>query len=493
MKVFTIGRDSDNNIVINDSKVSRHHLQIIQDDRGNFRLSDFGSTNGTYVNGNKISGEININQNDEICIGDTKLDWKNYFSYIPEKSVTNNNFHEKNISVGRDSSNDVVINDSKVSRNHLTMSMNNSGQVFLTDLNTSNGTFVNGKKIYSQVKLNPNDIVRIGDTNFTWQKYFNLCASNSKKKNLFALLGFIIALVSIAFFWIPVFGILLAVTGLIFSIIGIIKKSKKIFAIIGLIISGIMIIVSIICTFYFLPGIEPDINPYVPEYDGGDEADYYSETDYSALVAPKIQFHLTEKTNNTWDDVFSSYSDTDEENMKKLVAACDYDNTELRGQAVKLAGKSQGEFNLGQICEIFNYCFGGWKYVNDPVSREYFAKASESLKSDLSGDCDDYAILMCSMILAVGGEARINFAYGDEGGHAFTEVNIGYTDEQEVIGYLEARYPKVNYNDKIHCRTDSKGNRWLNLDWQAKHPGGNYFKYNNGVTFYIIQKFSVKM
>jgi hypothetical protein len=59
--------------------VSRHHLQIIQDDSGNFRLADFGSKNGTFVNGKRISGEVRLNPNDVIRIGNTTLPWNSYF------------------------------------------------------------------------------------------------------------------------------------------------------------------------------------------------------------------------------------------------------------------------------------------------------------------------------------------------------------------------------------------------------------------------------
>ena len=79
MKVVTIGRNEDNDVVIKDTHASRYHLQIIQHDDGHFSLSDFGSTNGTYVNGQKISGEIDLNQNDVIRIGNSTLPWRMYF------------------------------------------------------------------------------------------------------------------------------------------------------------------------------------------------------------------------------------------------------------------------------------------------------------------------------------------------------------------------------------------------------------------------------
>jgi hypothetical protein len=169
--------------------------------------------------------------------------------------------------------------------------------------------------------------------------------------------------------------------------------------------------------------------------------------------------------------------------MKDLIVACDYDSKTVRNNAVALVATSPGSFNLGQICDIFDFCYSIWSYVNDPVTRDYYAKASESLRNGLNGDCDDFAILLCSMILSVGGEARISFAYGDGGGHAFTEVNIGKTNQGEVERYLKARY---SYTEMWH-KEDNKGNWWLNLDWQANYPGGQYYKYNRGTMFNIIQ------
>jgi hypothetical protein len=79
MKVITIGRNPENDVVIKDSFVSRHHCQIIQDDNGNFRLADFGSSNKTFVNGQEIKGEVKINPNDIIRIGNSTLPWESYF------------------------------------------------------------------------------------------------------------------------------------------------------------------------------------------------------------------------------------------------------------------------------------------------------------------------------------------------------------------------------------------------------------------------------
>ena len=81
MKVITIGRQKGNDVIIeNDDKVSRHHLQIVQMDDGSFHLIDFGSTNGTYINGNRVETEAVLSEDDFVRIGDTMLPWTTYFA-----------------------------------------------------------------------------------------------------------------------------------------------------------------------------------------------------------------------------------------------------------------------------------------------------------------------------------------------------------------------------------------------------------------------------
>lgn len=81
MKVITIGRSTDNNnIVIDDIKVSRSHLQIINDDNGDYYVIDLDSTNGTFVNGNRITGKVQLHKGDIVVIGNTTLSWEAYFN-----------------------------------------------------------------------------------------------------------------------------------------------------------------------------------------------------------------------------------------------------------------------------------------------------------------------------------------------------------------------------------------------------------------------------
>lgn len=90
MKIITIGRSSNNDIVINDPLVTRNiHCQIIQDDTEHYYLVDSHSKNGTYINGKLIRGEVALNKSDIVRIGNTTLPWQTYFNnrFYPQPTI----------------------------------------------------------------------------------------------------------------------------------------------------------------------------------------------------------------------------------------------------------------------------------------------------------------------------------------------------------------------------------------------------------------------
>ncbi|MBE0691055.1 MAG: FHA domain-containing protein [Anaerolineae bacterium] len=68
--IVTLGRDITNDIVINDPEASRHHLRLTRG-AGGFTLEDLGSTNGTFVNGQRLTGARPLRQGDMIGLGET--------------------------------------------------------------------------------------------------------------------------------------------------------------------------------------------------------------------------------------------------------------------------------------------------------------------------------------------------------------------------------------------------------------------------------------
>src|ERR1700760_1181034 len=65
----TIGRVQGNDIVLPKGNVSKRHARIVLKD-GKFIIVDLKSTNGTYVNGRKITSPLVVKGSDKIYIGD---------------------------------------------------------------------------------------------------------------------------------------------------------------------------------------------------------------------------------------------------------------------------------------------------------------------------------------------------------------------------------------------------------------------------------------
>lgn len=67
-----IGRNPDNNVVLADAKVSRHHAAII-DTGSSFVIADLNSTNGVYVRDRRIHPSATLSNGDLIRIGDQEF------------------------------------------------------------------------------------------------------------------------------------------------------------------------------------------------------------------------------------------------------------------------------------------------------------------------------------------------------------------------------------------------------------------------------------
>lgn len=166
-------------------------------------------------------------------------------------------------------------------------------------------------------------------------------------------------------------------------------------------------------------------------------------------------------------------------------AAIDPTNPITRNAAVRIAAEEEGPFRVEQVARIWSHVRGRWAYANDPRGDEYFGRASETLTNltedgKYAGDCDDFAILLAAMIEAVGGQARIVMLDGEQGGHAYAEVCLR-EDPQQVAERLAVHYRR-NWDEymgrqrltNIHFRSSSDCPVWLNLDWNARVPGGPY-------------------
>ncbi|NMA48458.1 MAG: FHA domain-containing protein [Tissierellia bacterium] len=69
---LTLGRSSSNNIVIKDPYISKNHFKIIKDEE-NFFIEDLKSSNGTFLNGEKLEDVAILKSNDVIRTGEIEF------------------------------------------------------------------------------------------------------------------------------------------------------------------------------------------------------------------------------------------------------------------------------------------------------------------------------------------------------------------------------------------------------------------------------------
>lgn len=79
----TIGKNADNNIVMNNDDVSRKHAVLYKDASGNVVIEDLGSTNGTFVNGMRVTKQV-LKSGDKVTITQNyPLNWETVFGGVP--------------------------------------------------------------------------------------------------------------------------------------------------------------------------------------------------------------------------------------------------------------------------------------------------------------------------------------------------------------------------------------------------------------------------
>lgn len=85
-------------------------------------------------------------------------------------------------SIGRSKSNDIIIDDPSVSREHLISKVEKSGRIILEDLRSSNGTIVNGRKV-KRTDLSDGDQLILGDYKVDTKKFIEELRSLYRKES----------------------------------------------------------------------------------------------------------------------------------------------------------------------------------------------------------------------------------------------------------------------------------------------------------------------
>ena len=127
----------------------------------------------------------------------------------------------------------------------------------------------------------------------------------------------------------------------------------------------------------------------------------------------------------------------------------------VRSTAVSTVREYPGKYNIYQLCSLFDYLSTNVQYVSDPHDSDYWATPVETINTG-AGDCEDYALLMASLVEAIGGSSRIYLT--DD--HAFAAAYIGDANDTEKTIEAISEY----YNSApVYYITDSYGS-WIMLD-----------------------------
>ncbi len=227
---YTIGRVDGNDVVLPSQSVSRSHARIFVSNNKCY-IDDLGSANGVLVDGNAIKERTEIKNGSKIRIGEYTL----YLEYKDQSELNSGQdvlktqivsggqsgfkivrigdkfageefmLTEANNTIGRTEDNYILLSDDSISRNHAKIA-NHGVSFVVTDLKSSNGTFVNNKKISGDCPINPGDQIRFGNVSFIFvpsSQHVDIRQYANRKKNdnkhVIAILA-IVVLALVSFF-----------------------------------------------------------------------------------------------------------------------------------------------------------------------------------------------------------------------------------------------------------------------------------------------------
>ncbi|MBA3045960.1 MAG: hypothetical protein FP824_07080 [Euryarchaeota archaeon] len=129
------------------------------------------------------------------------------------------------------------------------------------------------------------------------------------------------------------------------------------------------------------------------------------------------------------------------------------DLVDFSSEAVAMATgnvMTTGDYNLGNVCEIFDWLVAEINYTEDPGGGDVWYSPDETLAS-MTGDCEDYAMLFSAMVEHVGGASRIYLTRD----HAFTAVYVGNTESDldnataDIRAYYSTPVPVHAFRDEV--------------------------------------------
>ncbi|MGK8506912.1 FHA domain-containing protein [Nocardia asiatica] len=208
---YNVGRDAGADIVVNDPRVSSLHA-VLERGSGGWEIEDAGSLNGTYFDGHRVERMV-IDHDETFQLGhavdgeeltcsleappghesdgggggdtmlvrdpgydlDDEATVTEFQSALPRRVSRSSSAAAPSgpvvritsgvVRIGRAADNDIVVPDLMVSRHHAELRTTGPGRYRIVDLDSHNGTYVNGSRADS-VELSESDLIGMGHTTF---------------------------------------------------------------------------------------------------------------------------------------------------------------------------------------------------------------------------------------------------------------------------------------------------------------------------------------
>ena len=189
---FRMGRSNENDLILQDPKISRNHA-LIEWIGNAFTIRDLGSVNGTFVNNERITSAQLLRDNDEIAVsqnvmsyeiiraapgepiaqamagGETEpLNFKGAYLVVAQGLDRGQEYPlwGECVTIGRasrDATWEIRLTDRAVSRPHARLERRTNG-FYLVDLESVNGTLLNTSRVRDAYLLKDGDVITVGGT-----------------------------------------------------------------------------------------------------------------------------------------------------------------------------------------------------------------------------------------------------------------------------------------------------------------------------------------
>ncbi|MGC9348589.1 MAG: FHA domain-containing protein [Anaerolineae bacterium] len=175
--LIDFGRAPDNDLVVSQPYVSAYHGRFER--RGDeWYYEDLGSTNGTYVNG-RLLNSARLQTGDVLRIGDPHgnnvgLTFRGSLTATGRRAIGTTALGvqtfagKSSVTIGRDPASTIHLPGAVVSWHHARLDAVSGGHT-LVDLNSTNGTFVNGTRVTGNYLLHEGDVIQVGAFRLVYQ------------------------------------------------------------------------------------------------------------------------------------------------------------------------------------------------------------------------------------------------------------------------------------------------------------------------------------